>query len=71
MKLPVILVIFLVAVFGIVLFQLALRPPMVWHVTCPYGVYDGDIQESWNGRIDVETGQRIRLPDNCAWVRLK
>lgn len=46
----------------------------VWHVTCPQGVYSGDVTRSTKfggGYMEVSTGLRIFLPNNCAWVEVK
>jgi hypothetical protein len=43
-----------------------------WHITCPQGMYSGDVRHSgFLGYVDISTGQRVIIPDNCTWVELK
>jgi hypothetical protein len=49
-----------------------LEGSMRWHITCPQGMYSGDIRhDGFFTYVDVATGQRVIIPDNCAWVEIK
>ena len=41
-----------------------------YHVTCPDGLFEGDVRQTFNGNYSVETGNRLYLPDNCVMERL-
>ena len=46
------------------------KPVRRYHVTCPFGIFSGEVEERGINFYSPESGNRLQLPDNCVWERL-